>query len=79
MTAGGSDRKRLIRDLRRQGFTVSMAGSGHWKVYAPNGVYVTTMAQTSGSWRGARNEIARLERAGYLPPGRRRHGRRGKS
>lgn len=73
MTAGGSDRKRLIRDLRRQGFTVVLANSGHWKVYDRAGAYVTTMAQTSVSWRGARNEIARLERAGYRAPGRRRH------
>lgn len=58
----------IIRELDRQGFTVDMGGSGHWKVKDGDGRLVTVIAASPGDGRGLRNAIAVLRRAGFQWP-----------
>lgn len=53
----------LLAELRRQGFTVRLGGSGHWRVTSPGGETVTVPA-TPKSWRSLRNTRAELRRIG---------------
>jgi hypothetical protein len=60
-----------LRDAERQGFRVD-TGKGrtanHFKVWAPDGSFVTTFASTPSDRRGYLNSLAYLKRAGYQPP-----------
>lgn len=58
--------RELMRDLSKQGFEVSVARSGHYRVQAPTGA-TCHVAVTPGSRRSVLNQITRLKRIGYLP------------
>jgi len=68
MMRGRKEVARIIRELRRQGFEVVMAQSGHWKVRDPDGRLITTLPASPGEYRGFRNAIAILRRAGFIWP-----------
>lgn len=67
MSSDATKRMReLMRKLRRQGFIVTVANSGHFRVEAPDGS-ACQVSQTPGSSSGVRTQIARLKRIGYQP------------
>ena len=72
MTEGlTSDLRQLVRDLRRQGFSVDRTRGGHLMVRCPDGRAVCTLSGTPGDRRAHRNARAQLRRAGArLRPGR---------
>jgi predicted RNA binding protein YcfA (HicA-like mRNA interferase family) len=57
------DTRQLLTELRKQGWAVKLAGSGHWRVTSPSGETITVPA-TPQSWRSLRNTRAELRRAG---------------
>lgn len=68
-----SDTAKLVRELRREGFSVEITGSGHWEVRASTGERITTFSQTPGDrrWRGnAVAPIRRWKRSRGINPGR---------
>lgn len=58
------DTDRLIRALRRQGFTARIGGSGHWRVTSPAGVTITMPRTPNGGKRSWMNMRANLRRLG---------------
>lgn len=61
--------KKLVKLASSQGFNVTLARSGHYKVYSPTGAYVTTISKTpSRGARGMDNAIADLRRGGVDIP-----------
>lgn len=63
----------IVRELERQGFTVTRTRKSHWIVRAASGQVVATLPSTPSDSRSLRNAIARLRRAGFLwPPSGRR-------
>jgi predicted RNA binding protein YcfA (HicA-like mRNA interferase family) len=63
---GRSDHRRLIRDLQKQGFTVTVANGGHLKVYKGDGPFVV-MPKTPGEYRGWQNTLRDLRKIGFHP------------
>lgn len=61
------DLKKVIRALESQGFEVTRTKKGHLAVFL-DGRYVTTFAGTGSDWRGIKNAIAALRRAGFRWP-----------
>lgn len=59
---------KILGELDRQGFTAKMGGSGHWKIYNPQGRLITVLPATPSDHRGLRNAIAVLRRAGFVWP-----------
>ena len=57
---------RLVRALRKQGFTVERTGSGHWKVSRPGreGSVVLGFSPRTG---GLHKTLKRLSELGYKP------------
>lgn len=70
----GDDMTRLLRALKDQGFVVTRTGRGHWLVRNAEGEFVTTLAGTPSEYRGWKNALAALRRAGLVwpPPKRKR-------
>ncbi|QEG30212.1 hypothetical protein GobsT_50150 [Gemmata obscuriglobus] len=64
-----SDTQRLIRELRRDGWTVTPTGSGHYKAMHPNGGFVILAASPRGPrWQqNTRACIRRVERNAQQP------------
>jgi hypothetical protein len=60
----------IRKALEAQGFEVKLGGSGHWKVYDPDGHLVGALPSTPSDPRGVRNAIAVLRRAGFVWPPR---------
>lgn len=56
--------KDLIRELTRQGFDVEPTKGSHYAV-RKDGRRVTTLAGTGSDWRGRKNALAVLKRAGF--------------
>lgn len=61
------DMKKLIKALESQGFEIRFTKKGHVTV-GRDGKIVATLAGTASDWRGGRNALARLKRAGFRPP-----------
>jgi hypothetical protein len=59
------DVKALIRKLEEQDFTVTHVKSGHYHVRDRGGRLVGTIPCTPSEYRGLKNQIARLRRAGF--------------
>jgi hypothetical protein len=69
----GNDMTRVLKALKDQGFVVTRTGKGHWLVRNGNGDFVTTLAGTPSEFRGWKNALAALKRAGLIwPPPRKR-------
>lgn len=62
------DMKKLIKALESQGFEIRITTKGHVTV-GIDGKLVATLAGTGSDWRGGRNALSRLKRAGFRPPG----------
>lgn len=62
------DTRKVLKAAEQQGFTWDLTMSGHPRVYAPDGSFVTTFAGTASDWRGLRNGLAKLRRAGFTWP-----------
>lgn len=61
-----TDSKRLIRDLREQGYEVMVGGSGHPLVRRPDGR--TCHISSTPTVRGLLNDLANLKKKlGYVP------------
>jgi predicted RNA binding protein YcfA (HicA-like mRNA interferase family) len=58
------DTRALIRALERQGFTVRLARSGHYRATSPGGMTVTVPCSPGG---GNRSDRAWLRKAGAVP------------
>ncbi len=64
------DLRKVLKELERQGFTVTTLKSGHIEV-RKDGQRVTTFAGTASDHRSMRNSIAYAKRAGFQwPPNR---------
>ena len=63
----GNDTKKLVKELKRQGFEVTMTKGSHYEVRL-NGRRVATLAGTPSDKRGWLNAIAALRRAGFIWP-----------
>lgn len=61
------DLKRILKEAKRQGFEVRYSAKGYPMVYLAGGL-VAKVAQTPGDWRGRKNAIADLRRAGFVWP-----------
>lgn len=57
---------RLVKDLRKQDFTVDRTGAGHWKVSRPgqSGFVILGFSPTSG---GMHKTMKQLREIGYRP------------
>ena len=51
---------------------MTRTGKGHWLVRNANGDFVTTLAGTPSEYRGWKNALAKLKRAGFIWPPRKR-------
>lgn len=58
------DLRELLKELERQGFSVSRTKKGHWAV-RKDGRLVTTIAGSASDWRSNRNAIAVARRHGF--------------
>lgn len=58
------DVRKLIRDMKREGWEVSIRGSGHVRLTHPCGEFVTTSLTPSDNrtMRNVRADLRRLER-----------------
>ncbi|RKR92807.1 hypothetical protein BDK92_7289 [Micromonospora pisi] len=63
-----SARRKLFAALRRARWTVTEAGSGHWKIHNPDGRLVATAHNSSSDWRGPRNLLRDLRAGGFEWP-----------
>jgi hypothetical protein len=59
--AVNADTRRLIVDLKRRGYTVDLAMSGHYHVRF-GGRLVASVAATPSDWRSRRNVLAQIRR-----------------
>jgi hypothetical protein len=59
------DLKDLLAEVVRQGFTVTQNKKHHY-VVTKNGIWVATLASTPSEYRGYRNAVAALRRAGFI-------------
>ena len=60
----------ILQDAEAQGFRVEQAkgrGNTHFLVYGPDGRLVSNFASTPSDWRGLRNSLSYLKKAGYKP------------
>ena len=63
--------RQLIKELEKQGFRVTQAGSGHFIAWPPDvEVRPVTIPSTPSDYRSMRNTLADLRRAGFEPKGR---------
>lgn len=65
-----SDVNKILRELTKQGFTYRITGGGHYMVHSADGQFVTVMPKTPSDYRGRKNAIAALRRAGFRWGGR---------
>lgn len=54
--------RQLVRQLKREGFTVVTGGGGHAEVRAPDGKRITTMSLTPSDFRWKQNTLAPVRR-----------------
>lgn len=66
MSGGRAESMKLVKNLRKQGFTVSRTGSGHWKVTHPDRGGMVIMA-FSPRTAGGQDTIKHLKKLGYRP------------
>lgn len=61
--------KDLIRELRRQGFTVEQTARGHWRACPPESHHqIVLLSSKYGDPRAMKNNITRLKKSGFAPP-----------
>ncbi|KAA8828670.1 hypothetical protein [Bifidobacterium tissieri] len=65
MTETG-DRRKLIRQLTRNGYTVTHGKNMHWKIYDADGQLVGAFPSTPGDHRSLNNTISFLKQQGIL-------------
>lgn len=53
--------EKLIKELKKRGYTVTVSRAGHYKVLRPNGSYAMTMSRSPGNTT-ANNAARRLAR-----------------
>jgi hypothetical protein len=58
-----TDLAALLRQLRRRGYSVSLARSGHWHIRGRRGRLVAVTSATPSDRRGLRNLRADIRRA----------------
>lgn len=58
------DVQQIVRRIRKQGFTVRVGGSGHYRVTSPLGVTITMPVSPSGGCRSLKNVRSNLRRLG---------------
>lgn len=59
------DNGELVKDLRRQGFTVELTNGNHWKVSHPERRGIAFMSFTPGDHRSIKNAMRELRKIGY--------------
>lgn len=58
------DAKQAIKKIRKAGYTVEPANSGHFNVYDKEGTFLGTMSGSPSDQRTLRNQLTRLKRKG---------------
>lgn len=66
------DTRKILNEAQRQGFTGRTTSTGHAQVRGTDGQVVAVFAGTASDVRSTRNGLARLKRAGFLWPPRKR-------
>lgn len=61
------DTKKLLKAVEAQGFTYRKTAKGHYQIRDAGGQVVCVVAGTGSDWRGLRNAVAALKRAGFKP------------
>jgi len=64
-----SDWTKILKELKRQGFTQQRGGNCHIKIYLGNRL-ITTLPSTCGDRRALANAVAMLRRNGFVWQGR---------
>jgi hypothetical protein len=67
----GNDLRKVLKALEDQGFVLTRSTRGHWLIDTADGRRVGVLAGTGSDWRGMRNTIAHLRRAGFVWPPKR--------
>lgn len=62
------DHRLTVRRAKAQGFKFVRSAGNHYKVYDPQGNYLTSTGTTPSDHNGYKNLKADLDKAGYLPP-----------
>lgn len=62
--------RKIAKALERQGFDVKVTKRGHISV-SKDGRFVVVFAGTPSDWRGMRNALAAMKRAGFVWPPKR--------
>lgn len=57
---------KVVTDLRRLGWRIESGRNAHYKVYPPSGPMIT-LPSSPGDYRGWKNVMALLRKAGYDP------------
>ena len=60
--------RELVAEAERQGWRVELRPNGHWRLLAPDGVGMLTVAGTPSDRRWKANSIARMRRHGFVWP-----------
>ena len=58
------DAKQAIKKIRKAGYTVEAANSGHFNVYGPDGTFYGTVSGSPSDQRTLKNQLTRLRRKG---------------
>lgn len=64
------DVKRLLDEVRRQGWRVEQSRRGAWLCYAPDGITIVTIHATPSDKRWMKNAISELRKGGFRWEGR---------
>lgn len=63
MAGTRKDTEKILRALRKQGWTAERTGRSHWRCVAPDGTIIITSG-TGGGGRGLANFRSQLRKAG---------------
>jgi hypothetical protein len=59
-----------MREAESQDWRVEQLKSGHWRLYAPDGVHIVHAAGTPSDYRALDNTVAQMRRYGFRWRGR---------
>lgn len=65
MSKESKELREIVKNAQTQGWRVERARNGHWKFYSPNGRDLIVEADTPSDWRGRKNFLSRMRRAGF--------------
>lgn len=60
------DLKAILDEAENQGWRCELQKSGHWKLYAPDGLHIVVTGGTPGAPASLRNLVAQMRRYGFV-------------